>query len=325
MILPFTVLPCAQRSPEWLRVRQMHLTATDVARLNARKISTAGLLKEKVSQKQHSDPAKSPYIREGILYEEKLRKFLVRSQPYLLEPGMDDLPQFVAVSRDEPFFMASLDGYYVKGREVFEFKNVYSKNHERFADVMLNGLNSKAAREGNWYDQVQWQLICTHAVKARLYIHHYNPVTHEHELRLINIKPDPKRMRELIALGIAFKRAFISADRSKLQDPGTTSYVYTREETARFSAVIENYRLAVERGKRMQREFTRCQDEIERLKSVLITALYKSAYDTVIAGPLTFTKTVRQGSVDPQLLLKDGLDVTKYRRPATTVVKLALT
>ena len=56
---------------------------------------------------------------------------------------MDDLPQYVAVSRDEPFFMASLDAYYVKGREVFEFKNVYSQNHERFADVMKNGLIPK--------------------------------------------------------------------------------------------------------------------------------------------------------------------------------------
>lgn len=323
MMLPFTVVQCAQRSPEWQRLRRLHFTATDAARLSGRKVSTDALLKEKLGLVPEPDLSRSPYVQEGILYEEKLRKFLVRSCPYLLEPGMDDLPQFVALSRDEPFFMASLDAYYIKGREVFEFKNVYSKNHERFADVMLNGLNSKAAREGNWYDQVQWQLICTHAVKARLYVHHFNPATKEHELRLINIKPDPQRMRELIMLGFEFKRAFIDADRLKLQQDAS-SYVYPREEAARFGAVIEKYRLAVERGRQMQREFKRCQDEIERLRGVLISALYKPDYDTVIAGPVTFTKSVKQGKIDPQLLLKDGLDVSKYRRDATTVVKVSL-
>lgn len=324
MMLPFTVVPCAQRSPEWRRLRQTHFTATDAARLAGRKVSVDALLQEKRNTAPDPDLSKSPYIREGIFYEEKLRKFLARSYPYLLEPGMDDLPQYVAVSRDEPFFMASLDAYYVKGREVFEFKNVYSQNHERFADVMKNGLDSKAARDGNWYDQVQWQLICTHAVRARLYVHHYNPATREHELRLINIKPDPGRMRDLIVLGYEFKRAFLTPSASP-PSSGANAYVYPREEVARYSAVIEKYRLALERGRQMQRDFNRCQDEIERLKGVLISALSKADYDTVIAGPVTITKSVRQGKIDPQLLLKDGLDVSKYRRQATVSVKVSLT
>lgn len=322
MMLPFIVAPCAQRSPEWQRLRRTHFTATDAARLAGRKVSVAALLKEKREQDPGPDLSKSPYIQEGIFYEEKLRKFLARSYPYLLEPGTDDLPQYVAVSRDEPFFMASLDAYYVKGREVFEFKNVYSKNHERFADVMKNGLDSKAARDGNWYDQVQWQLICTHAVRARLYVHHYNPVTGEHELRLINIKPDPGRMRELIVLGYEFKRAFLTPS---VSPPPADAYVYSREEVARYNAVIEKYRLAVDRGRQMQRDFNRCQDEIERLKGVLISALSKADYDTVIAGPVTITKSLKQGKIDPLLLVKDGLDVSKYRRKATVSVKVSLT
>ena len=324
MMLPFAILPFAQRSAEWQQARQMHFTATDAARLHAHKVTPDTLLREKLGLKRELDLSKSPYVKEGIFYEEKLRRFLIRKNPYLLEPGMDDLPQYVVVSRDEPFFMASLDGYYIKGREVFEFKNVYSGHHERFADVMANGLESKAARDGNWYDQVQWQLICTHAACARLYVHHFNPATQEHELRLINIKPDPARMRELISLGFEFKRAFLAADKEALCAEGAKTYVYHAAATVPYRGVMEKYRLALERGKQMQREYDRCREEIARLKGVLIGSLYKDDYDTVIAGPMTFTKSIRQGKIDPKLLLDAGLDVSKFRKAATSSVKVVL-
>lgn len=324
MILPFSVVNVAQRSPEWQELRRVHLTATDMARLASHKVTQETLIKEKLGLKPPADLSRNPAVQEGIIYEEKLRKFLIRKYPYLLEPGMSDLPQFVAVSRDEPFFMASLDGYYGKGGEVFEFKNIYSHNPERFQDVMLNGLKSKAARDGGWYDQVQWQLICTHARNARLYVHHHNLKTDEHEIRLINLKPDAKRMRELITLGFEFKQRYLSATTQDFTAPAAKTYVYPPQTVVKLNAIIEQYRLAHDRVTTLKQDLNLAQTEMTRLKQTLISSLNQDEYDTIVAGPLTLEKSVIRGTIDPKLMLKAGLDVSKFRGPPQTKIKLTL-
>lgn len=145
-----------QNTKEWLELRKTKIGASDAnIIMGVSKFCTAKELLSKKLGLVEEEKNKNTYITDkGHRLEEKMRAMIE------LETDLD-FPDVVAVSKNFPWLMASLDGYNDKEKIVLECKYVGADDFE-------------TVKRGFWlekyYPQIQQQLFVTDAQKCILMV-----------------------------------------------------------------------------------------------------------------------------------------------------------
>ena len=322
----FNELFLAQGSEEWLDARRNHITATEVAHIFTGQTSIYTTVMEKRHPERVKDISMVPAVREGSEKERLIRLEIEKRFPQLLAEDEAFLPQPCCESLEEPFFMASLDGYSKKCGLIVEIKNIYSKSDKNWQDLLKYGLEAPIPKTYGYKYQVQWQLMVTGAKAAMLCFHHStDPAEIEPKnIRIFPIKPDPKIQEELKKIGYAVKDIMVN---NKTVEPGPGDTVVI-EPTHDVNDLINIYR-------KHEKEYNELSERLEKIKAIrrqvigfLDTMLLTENKTRVTTDSFTLTKSFRDGGYDMQRLIADKIiseDVLeKYRKPASSSCRLTL-
>jgi len=321
----FKELVLKQDSPEWLEARKAHITATEVAHIWAGQKSLYRTVMEKRGLIKPDDLTHVPPVQEGKYKEPLIRAEIEQKFPQLLAEDEAFLPQPCVESLDDPYFMASLDGYSKKYGIVIEIKNIFSKSANRWNDLLENGLNAEVPKTYGYYAQVQWQLLVSKAKLCLLCFHHSDEATsvNPSNIHILKIKPDPKVQSELV--DIALKVKDIMLNNLKVEpEAGDTVII---DPTDDVKDLVAQY-------KKTEDEFKRLSDRLTELKSTrnqvkdALTAKLLADNDSVTNELFTLTRSWREGSIDYNLLVEKGVisaeALETYRKPSVPSVRLTV-
>lgn len=322
----FNELFLAQGSQEWLDARRNHITATEVAHIFTGQTSIYTTVMEKRHPERVKDISMVPAVREGSEKERLIRLEIEKRFPQLLAEDEAFLPQPCCESLEEPFFMASLDGYSKKCGLIVEIKNIYSKSDKNWQDLLEYGLEAPIPKTYGYKYQVQWQLMVTGAKAAMLCFHHStDPAEIEPKnIRIFPIKPDLKIQAELKKIGYVIKDIMLN---NKPVEPGPGDTVYI-EPTHNVNELIDIYR-------RHEKEYNELSERLDKIKAIrsqvigfLDTMLLTENQTRVTTDSFTLTKSFREGSIDWKRLVADKVIseevLEKYRKAATSSCRLTL-
>ena len=290
----FKELQLQQGSQEWLEARKSHITATEVAHLATGFCSLYTLVQEKRGLLPPKDLSKVPAVSEGSYKEPLIRAAVEAKLPQLLSEDEVCLPTPCVESIEEPFYMASLDGYSKAQNLILEIKNVFSQSAKNWESLKELGLKAPYQLPYGYYWQVQWQLLVTKAKGALLVFHHSDSPTEVNPQNLIffPIKPNP-------------------ADQAKL--------VKIAEEVK--DILINN-----------KPELTEKLNELKSVRSQIIDQLSEQllteSQTRISNDQFTLTRSEREGSVDWEALVADGIIssevLAKYRKKSSFTTRLTL-
>ncbi len=321
----FKELVLKQDSPEWLEARKAHITATEVAHIWAGQKSLYRTVMEKRGLIKPDDLSHVPPVQEGKYKEPLIRAEIEQKFPQLLSEDEAFLPQPCVESLDDPYFMASLDGYSKKYGWIIEIKNIYSKSVNRWNDFLENGLNAEVPKTYGYYAQVQWQLLVSKANLCLLCFHHSEEPTSvsPSNIHILKIKPDPKVQSELVDIALKVKNIMLN---NKKVEPEAGDTVII-DPTDDVKDLIAQY-------KKTEDEFKRLSDRLTELKSTrnqvkdALTAKLLADNDSVTNELFTLTRSWREGSIDYNLLVEKGVisaeALETYRKPSVPSVRLTV-
>ena len=315
-----------QGSEEWKEARRNHITATEVAHIYTGETSIYTTVMEKRDPSLVKDISRVPAVMEGSNKERLIRAEIEKAFPQLLAEDEAFLPQPCCESLEEPFFMASLDGYSKKCGVIVEIKNIYSKSEKNWQDWKQNGLNAEYPTKFGYKYQVQWQLMVTQAKKAIIVAHHStDPVEIDPKNILIfPIEPDPKIQAELKKIGYEVKDIMLN---NKTVEPGPGDKVVI-EPTHDVNELISIYR-------KYEGEYDELSEKLEKIKAIrsqvigfLDSMLLDENITRVSTDEFLLTKSFREGCIDWKRLIADKVIseevLEQYRKPATASTRLTL-
>ena len=326
--LKFNVLDLEQGTKEWLDARAKHITATEIAHLKCGHTSLYKLIALKRGLAKAPCLDDNPAVNEGKLFEPIIRNCVPKFWPYTIGENETELSAPCCESLEDPFFMASLDGYSYSKGVVVEIKNIFSRSHERYQDVVKNGLQSKACTEYGYYYQVQWQLYVTNSQVGILVFHHpKNGMFDGTSLRPFVIKRDEKVINELKELALKVKDIL---QNNLPVDPEPNEELYLSNEQAR------NVEGRINEIKFIEELITNASTSLNALKAkkqVIIDSLkdelLNGDVNKIYGYDFSLSVSERKGAVDYDKLFLDlNIDknvVEKYRKGKTLITKLTLT
>lgn len=322
----FKELLLAQSSQEWLDARRQHLTATEVAHILSGETSIYTTVMDKRHPERVKDISMVPSVREGKEKEPLIRAEIEKHFPQLLAEDEAFLPQPCCESLEEPFFMASLDGYSKKCGIIVEIKNIYSGSDKRWQDLLENGLKAEYPTKYGYEYQCQWQLMVTGAKMVMLCFHHStDPVEPDPKnIRIFRVYPDANIQAKLKKIGYVIKDIMLN---NKPVEPGPGDTVYI-EPTHNVNELIDIYR-------RHENEYNELSERLDKIKAIrsqvigfLDTMLLTENQTRVTTDSFTLTKSFREGSIDWKRLIADKVIseevLEQYRKPATASCRLTL-
>lgn len=322
------VLNLEQGSKEWVEARRNHVTATEIAHLRSGFVSLYTLVGQKRGEIPVEDISNIPPVVEGKHFEPLIRRELARQLPFLLDAGKDDFPQPCVEAEDEPFFMASLDGYSHKGI-VIEIKNIFSKRHSNFEEIRLNGLNAPIPMKYGYYWQVQWQLYVSGAQKA-LMAFHWSPegvdIFHPENILIIQVSRNEETIKELKEIGYQVKDILTSG---RQVAPSAEDTVFVNAATAeKVKPLLDEYRAVEEHYSQLQAEMDALKKRKSSIVSQLAENLFKGNESKVRGDGFALTRYERKGSVDVDRLISEGKIsrelAEQYRKASSFSTRLTL-
>lgn len=318
----FKTLDLIQGSEDWLEMRKRHLTATEVAHLKSGYSSLYELISLKRGLTAPKDLSSNPAVKEGVYFEPLVRKWLETKMGLSLSTPC-------CQSFEEPFFMASLDGYTSNGIGiVFELKNVFSKASSLFEEVKAKGFESSKAKELGYYYQLQWQLMVTQAKLGFLVFHHSEDgkTLNPNNILILKVQRDEKVIAELKELGFKVKKIL---DENLEVKPQKGDVVAINEDQlekvdskiATYKAIDEAYKNATELVNKLKAQRSAIIADLE-------DALLTDTVTKVQGEDFCLSRSERRGSLDVEAMIKDGVIsaevAEKYRKKSTFITKLTL-
>ena len=318
--IKFKELPdLIQGTDEWLAVRAQHVTATEVAHLKSGHTSLYDLISRKRGLTQAPDLSKNPAVMEGKIMEPQIRSFLERSLGPLTTPCLESV--------EEPFFMASLDGWSSKGF-VVEIKNLFHRQPQLFEEIKQQGVMHPHVQHYGYYYQVQWQLYCTGAQVGILVFNSPDANGRFTPGRQLFFKfgRDEKVIEELKQIGYRVKE--IMQNNLPVTPEAGDEVPLTIEQLDAVKDEINRYKLA-------ELELKQLQEKIDLLKSIkkevidsLSSKLLTGNITKIKSSLFSLTKIEKKGVVDMDRMVADGIIPTetleKYRKPGSTSYRLTL-
>lgn len=322
----FKELQLQQGSQEWLEARKSHITATEVAHLATGFCSLYTLVQEKRGLLPPKDLSKVPAVSEGSYKEPLIRAAVEAKLPQLLSEDEVCLPTPCVESIEEPFYMASLDGYSKAQNLILEIKNVFSQSAKNWESLKELGLKAPYQLPYGYYWQVQWQLLVTKAKGALLVFHHSDSPTEVNPQNLIffPIKPNPADQAKLVKIAEEVKDILIN-NKPVTPQKGDTVIV---EPTKDITKLIDIYR----QSEKSYLELTEKLNELKSVRSQIIDQLSEQllteSQTRISNDQFTLTRSEREGSVDWEALVEDGIIssevLAKYRKKSSFTTRLTL-
>ena len=322
----FRELQLQQGSQEWLEARKSHITATEVAHLATGFCSLYTLVQEKRGLLPPKDLSKVPAVSEGSYKEPLIRAAVEAKLPQLLSEDEVCLPTPCVESIEEPFYMASLDGYSKAQNLILEIKNVFSQSAKNWESLKKLGLKAPYQLPYGYYWQVQWQLLVTKAKGALLVFHHSDSPTEVNPQNLIffPIKPNPADQAKLVKIAEEVKDILIN-NKPVTPQKGDTVIV---EPTKDITKLIDIYR----QSEKSYLELTEKLNELKSVRSQIIDQLSEQllteSQTRISNDQFTLTRSEREGSVDWEALVSDGIIssevLAKYRKKSSFTTRLTL-
>lgn len=275
-----------QGTDEWLKMRKSHVGGSDAAPiLGVSPYKTAyQLWEEKLDL---SDQFQHPYMRRGVVLEEKARERLAEEYLIKVTPKVVFHPQ-------HSWMVASLDGITEDGKTIVEIKCSGSKYHQE-------------ALQGNipehYKAQLQHQMACTGLDKALYYSFDGE------EGILLEMKRDDAYIADMIAREGRFYECMMS-----MVPPPMSEKDYVEKEDAEWKELARQW------AKMKEREAQAAHDKKILREKFISLANGRNARG---AGVKVF-KSTRQGTVDySKIEALNGIDLDKYRKPDSEVWTVA--
>lgn len=189
------IIDIPQGSPDWLKLRRSHITATDMSIImGSNPFKTlAELWREKMGlvPPQESNAA----MERGSRLEPDARECACE------KIGLDFEP-VVIVSDEHPWAMASLDGISGAGNIILEIKCPKESTH-------LDTFHNKNYPV-YYKDQIQWQLLVSDA--AGCYYFSYRPECREYPFAFVSVLPDKEWHKQMLEKGYEFYQRLCNFD-----------------------------------------------------------------------------------------------------------------
>ena len=325
----FKELNLEQSSQEWLEVRKRHITATEVAHIMSGQDSIFSVVQSKRGVGIQKDISNYPPVKEGKLKEPKIRGLIEQKFPQLLSDDELFLPQPCCESLDEPYFMASLDGYSKKADLIVEIKNVFSRYDKNWDELLQKGLNAPIPKKYGYYYQVQWQLMVTKAKAAMIVFHHSNDATEvsTENIRIFPIKPNLKVQEELKKIALKVKEIMLN---NLPVEPEQGDKVQVTEQTlpSEVSQLIDAYRNTENTYKELSANLDVLKKERQKVVNRLGQLLLTDNQTSVFTDDWMVTRSMRKGTVNWDGMIRDGVIteeiLEKYRSSGSPYTRLTL-
>jgi len=303
----YKILPnLEQGTPEWLRIRAQHITATEVAHLWAGKETFQGLKDMKTGVKPAPDLSHNKSIQEGKFFEPLIRAKAYSLWKDKLFKGISEIPTPCVESITEPFFMASLDGLCPNGCPI-EIKNT-SSTHD-FADVRIHGIHNKIARQYGYYAQVQWQMYILNAPYTLFLCHHSEDgkTFCDKNFCFSLVKRDEKVIAELVTLANAFKEyLYHGVEPKDLVVNGRVFFASAGDEGLK--AKLSAYKSVNDKYEKLAADLKTLRDHRQQLSEDICTTYLPADCKRINGDGYTLSKVERRGSIDADKLCAELLD-----------------
>ena len=324
----FKTLNLVQGTQEWLDSRRNHVTATEVAHVKSGFTSLYKLINQKRGIIPVEDISSLPPVVEGKRFEPLIRKEVVRLLPQLLAEGETDLPQPVLESQEEPFFMASLDGYSSSLNLVLEIKNVFSKVRQNYEEMIQKGLNASTPLKYGYYYQVQWQLFITGSPMALLAFH-WSPngtTFHPENIRVLKVSRDEEAISQLQAIAYEIKDILVN---NKEVPPGPNDVVFLDSgKLQNVAPLLEEYRFVDTAYKQCLETLNTLKTKRSSLTDEISQELLSGDTNKVQGVGFSLARIERKGSFNVEKMIEDGIisqeTADKYRKGSSFSTKLTI-
>ncbi|CAB4169908.1 COG5377 Phage-related protein, predicted endonuclease [uncultured Caudovirales phage] len=275
---------------EWLLNRRKGLGASDIpAIMKVSPWSTPyQLFCDKVSTEPPVDNGNWATARGNTLEP------IARAR-YELESGLE-FPATLAVHKDVPYFMASLDGYNAEHNFILEIKCPGAADH---ATAVSGAVPEK------YFPQLQHQLMVTGAAEC-----HYVSYDGAESLALVVVKPN----YEYIAAMVEKEHAFW-----KLVTDGTPPELCDADVK-----VIDHLGLHDLANKyiELDAESKAIDIEMKKLRELILADEEITSHPRCLIGRLNVTRSYRAGTIDYSKI--EGVDFEAYRKKGTTTVTITI-
>lgn len=269
------IIELEQGSPEWLKFRQTHITATDIRSLLGICPFKGSPLKVWESKCLGKEPEFfSSAAERGTLLEPSARAWIEDKL------GME-FPAAVVESVEYPWAMASLDGINHEHRLILELKCGGKALHEKVVSGKI---------PEHYLSQVQWQLLCT-GYESAIFVSFMGLDGH-----YIRIKRDQEYIDHLVKVASTFWNKQVLA--FEAPEPGPNDWVDINTEDWKYAAQVyrENYELKKQ-----------AENQMDAAKAKL-EALAGNSTRVKGAGLLLYRTTPR-GNIDYSAFVKEkGLE-----------------
>lgn len=277
------LIPLKQRTPEWHAWRKGKISASMIATIMGFNPKKTPLQLYEQLIKEEEEPV-NPAMQRGINYEGEARK--------AFEKYLDKAyPEACIEHVDNPYFIASLDGYNSsQNAPTLEIKVMGKADHQQAKLGVVPSL---------YYPQVQWQIYCADAEKG--WFASYYP--EESDLEAFKVARDDKFIEKAREAAEWFKNCLI-----EMIPPEPTERdlfdLSEDVEAEEICTIIQKLDLSIKRQ----------EAEKEILRRKLIN---KCEGKSCKIGDYRMVRYMRRGNVDygniPELI---GIDLNKFRKKA---------
>jgi putative phage-type endonuclease len=214
---------------------------------------------------------------------------------YELESGLE-FPATLAVHKDVPYFMASLDGFNAENNLILEIKCPGAADH---ATAVSGAVPEK------YYPQLQHQLMVTGAKAC-----HYVSYDGYESLALVLVAPDYGYISELMAAEHAFWKLVTDKIPPELCDADVK--------------VIDHLGLHDLANKyiELDGESKAIDIEMKKLRELILAAEEITSHPRCLIGRLNITRSYRAGTIDYSKI--EGVDFEAYRKKGTTTTTITI-
>lgn len=285
-----------QGSDEWLELRRTKVTATDASAIlgiNPWK-SAHDVYLDKMGQGKPF--ITNPAIERGRMMEDSIREHY--------EALVNEwFPPAVAIHPDE-WALASLDGINAHNTKILEIKTCGKKV---FEEVGQGGPPSY------YFSQVQFQMMCVPSAKSCAMVfwcdgeYQYIDVPRDEEY-IAMLESECKAFYDLCIVGKE-PPPLSEKDSIDLSDNPNSAIL-----AAEINAIYPSYQKA-------KKEYEEVKKRLDKLKMQFIDT---SDDGNCHCNNVYVTKSWRKGSVDTEKMIRDGINVEKYRNSPTPSTRLTV-
>ena len=289
-----------QGTAEWLAVRRTHVTGTEVAHIWSGRETFEHLRALKRGEIEAPDLSNVPSIREGRLFEPKVREYIRTRYRALLCPRTGKIPTPCLESVEEPYFMVSLDGLTEAGFPV-EIKTTYSGS-SNFNDVKANGPLSKEGRRLGYIAQIQWEVFLTGA-KGAVFFGTQSPDGKQlGEIVMQYVPRDDGIIAELVSIGKAFK-AFMTTGTMPVNLSFNGRVIGGDPSSPDFQRKLEDYRALDKEYGEEKAKLDALKDKRAEMVKELCEGYLQQDVNSFCGEGFSLQRSVREGSYDSKKLV----------------------